>query len=304
MNDRTPSPRTIVGHEHATTAVRRTNFCSTNLLSGWVGLNRLLVLSVAILCSELVGGRGCAAADQSATAIAADSATVDLSPTASSTPTVTRPVQWLMFTTSGCGPCIAARRDFADWLSRSGWQVDDHPQAHVRLVDATREPDLTRDCEITSFPTFLLVADGEVVERWTSYRGRELLARRYNETIAARRVPGAFTVSHWPGGRPLIRDALSTTRSLLGDVGQLDVRWDRGQSSELQISNTTAIELPATVTFRYVLEGDTLRLRFAEPQPVARWRFLRQPVQGVAATIDEVTLELAGAPDVRWTVTE
>jgi thiol-disulfide isomerase/thioredoxin len=92
-------------------------------------------------------------------------------------------VQWLMFQADWCAPCRRAENDFRPWLEKSKWLVSPVAHAQVRLIDVACEQELAEQYDVQAYPTFVLLVDGQVVEKIPGYPGRRYVAYRYLQAV-------------------------------------------------------------------------------------------------------------------------
>jgi hypothetical protein len=216
--------------------------------------------------------------------------------------------QWLMFTAEWCPACRIARAYFEVGLKRGGWMVDSAPAAHVRLIDADREPELVRTWNVRAFPTFVLMQGDRELRRTEGYPGRgELVDRFRNAEQAALRNVRAVSVGTLKGERQNIANVIAAFRPILGDGGTLTVTLDRRGESEIAwpIDDRITVLAGNPLTMTYSLQGDVLTCRFAEPHPRGRFQFgvpVEQAVSSVTLSVDEVVIALPRAPDLRLRV--
>lgn len=219
-----------------------------------------------------------------------------------------RRTQWLMFTATWCQPCASAKQDFEPWLRNSGWIVDDTETAHIRLIDGDKHPALATRHEITQYPTFLLVRDGEVLFRQSGYPGRQALVTRYQQTTAsAPAVVGAVSVGTLKGQRDNIAQLLAAFRPMLSGGGTVTLRLDRtaSQTANLPLGDRLSIRIDDPLVMNFTMRNDQLTCRFDEPLPRARLSIgipLEQSVSAVTMSVSEIVLELPRAPDLRLRV--
>lgn len=138
-----------------------------------------------------------------------------------SLPPEQRRTQWLMFTAEWCGPCQAAKADFLPWLETSGWEVSPDEGANVRLVDADQHPDLISRYGIGSYPTFILLRDGQEVRRYGRYPGRQAIAADYVAAAEAAKSEAPKSLGSVEIGTirgDLLRPMLSTISEANGEV--------------------------------------------------------------------------------------
>ena len=77
------------------------------------------------------------------------------------------------FTADWCGPCKKVRPIVED-INRES------PSLKFQIIDADTSLDLIKKFEIKSVPTFILIKDGEVVNRLTGAQTRETLEEFLN----------------------------------------------------------------------------------------------------------------------------
>lgn len=87
-----------------------------------------------------------------------------------------RPARVLMFGAVWCGPCNTAKAEFKR-LTLHGWKVDTSNTSHIQLVDGDTNPALVAQYKIESYPTFIAIKDGKVVQRQVGYTGDTLVER-------------------------------------------------------------------------------------------------------------------------------
>ncbi|MFO0918202.1 MAG: thioredoxin family protein [Planctomycetaceae bacterium] len=218
-----------------------------------------------------------------------------------------RRTQWWMFTADWCAPCQAARHDFEGWLKRSGWRVDESPQAEVRIIDIDREPQIAQEFAIRTYPTFLLMQNGKELRRLDSYPGREQLVQLFQDAVHAAPAAGAISVGTITGQRDNIARLIASARPLLGEGGTVTLAWDRAGSAPavLPLGEHFSIRVEKSLTMTYTMDGDVLTCRFSSPYPRGRFRFglpVEQTVSAVSLSMSEVLFELPRAPDVRLRV--
>jgi thiol-disulfide isomerase/thioredoxin len=251
-----------------------------------------------------------------------DTSAVELTPTPKAYPS--RPLQWLVFHTPSCLPCLAAIRDFQPWLEASGWQIHDGPQAHLRLIDATREPALAAHFQITAWPTFLLVQDGRILERHSPYPGRQLLADHY--LAAAKKIRsqadltarpalsepvGAISIGSIPNGAAQVAQLLEATRPLLEAGVAFEGRLipqpatstsPPPTSTLIPLTDTARLRLHWPLTFRLTRQRQSLQIVFEKPYPqflLTSPLPLEQPIQALTATTSAITIELPRMIDLQ-----
>jgi thioredoxin 1 len=76
------------------------------------------------------------------------------------------------FTADWCGPCKKVRPIVE--------QINQDSTTKFQLVDVDSEIDLVKAFEIKSVPTFILIKDGEVVNRMTGAKTRDQLLEFLN----------------------------------------------------------------------------------------------------------------------------
>lgn len=220
----------------------------------------------------------------------------------------TRRTQWLMFTAAWCRPCAAAKDDFVAWLRCGGWIVDDGESAHVRLIDGDVHPKLVERHQITQYPTFLLLQDGNVLFRHAGYPGREALVSRYQQAVTSSSTAvGAVSVGTLKGQRENIAQLIHALRPALSGGGTLTVRLDRTESktAALPLGESLAVRFEDPLVMNFTLRNERLICRFEEPLPRARLSWgvpWEQSVTAVTISVAEIVLELPRAPDVRLRV--
>lgn len=77
------------------------------------------------------------------------------------------------FTADWCGPCKKVRPIVED-INRES------PSLKFQIIDADTSIDLIKKFEIKSVPTFILIKDGEVINRLTGAQTRETLEEFLN----------------------------------------------------------------------------------------------------------------------------
>lgn len=73
----------------------------------------------------------------------------------------------------------------------------------------------------------------------------------------------------------------------------------------LPVQDGVAIESGKRIAFRGFLVGDTIRIEFDSPQPVADVTYLmrfKKPIVGANITDEKITIEIAGLPDPTFEV--
>ncbi len=216
--------------------------------------------------------------------------------------------QWWMFTAAWCGPCQTARRDFEGWLKQSGWEVDESPEAHVRIIDADREPQCAQAHAIRTFPTFLLMRDGQEQQRFETYPGRWELVRLFQETAnATEPAAGAISVGTITGQCENVARVIDAVSPLLSEGGTLTLTWDRAGTTPalLPVGERFSICIEKTLAMTYSLKDDVLTCRFSQPYPRGRFSWglpVEQSVSAISLSVSEVVFELPRAPDVRLRV--
>lgn len=232
-----------------------------------------------------------------------------------------RALQWLVFYGPGCVPCMRAMQDFQPWLKASGWEVSDVPQAHIRLIDATREQSLAQRFQIDSWPTFVLVHEGKVLERHTSYPGRQFLADRYltasarvrdQQSFTSDEPMGAISMGTLPNTSREVARLLESTRPLLeaGLIfeGRLLPASQKGAgnlpaSTTISLTESAAIRLYWPLVFRLSRQQNSLHLDFEKPYPQFRMSNIfpvEQSIEGLTATTQSLTIELPRMIDLKW----
>lgn len=73
--------------------------------------------------------------------------------------------QMLYFTATWCAPCHKFEKNEAPELRKLGWGVDDKETSYIRKVDIDQHPELTKKFKIPFAPCFVLIEDGQEVER-------------------------------------------------------------------------------------------------------------------------------------------
>lgn len=213
--------------------------------------------------------------------------------------------QWLMFTAAWCVPCKAAKADFVEWMRRSEWVIDDTPEAHIRLIDGDREPELVKQYDVSAYPTFVLVQDDRELYRSEGYPGRAELIRRYHDAVRqAAPAVGAVSVGTLKGQRDNIGQLIAAVRPLLGKDGTLTMRIDRPDKTPvvLPLGERFSLRAESPVVMKLTVSNDVLTCRFAEPYPRGRLTFgvtAEPSVAAVTLSVTEVVFELPSAPDVR-----
>lgn len=251
---------------------------------------------------------GIVPAQQPATFSLSEDAPVETAETAAANePPSPRRTQWLMFTAGWCQPCASAKQDFQDWLRDSEWIVDDTESAHIRLIDGDKHSTLMDRYQITQYPTFLLMRDGEVLYRQSGYPGREALVKRFQQAVASAPVVGAVSVGTLKGQRDNVAQLISALKPMLSGGGTLTLRLDRTQSqtATLPLGESLAIRIDDPVVMNFSLRNEQLICRFEEPLPRARMSFgvpLEQSISAVTISVSEIVLELPRAPDVKLRV--
>ncbi|ADG69421.1 hypothetical protein Plim_3608 [Planctopirus limnophila DSM 3776] len=232
-----------------------------------------------------------------------------------------RALQWLVFYGPGCVPCMRAIHDFQPWLKASGWEVSEVPQAHIRLIDANREQSLARQFQIEAWPTFVLMHEGKVLERHTSYPGRQFLADRYLAAAARVRDQRSFT-SHEPvsaismgtlsntsrevallleSTRPLLEAGLMFEGRLL--PASQKASGSLPASTTISLTESAAIRLYWPLVFRLSRQQNSLHLDFEKPYPQFRMSNIfpvEQSIEGLTATTQSLTIELPRMIDLKW----
>jgi thioredoxin 1 len=82
------------------------------------------------------------------------------------------------FTAEWCGPC-QAMEPILDELA-----AEQSGRLKVTSVDVDEHPDVARRYEVMSFPTFLVLRDGEVVHRLVGARGKARLLQELAEALS------------------------------------------------------------------------------------------------------------------------
>jgi thioredoxin 1 len=77
----------------------------------------------------------------------------------------------LYFTADWCNPCKRTK-PFADELISEG--------ANIKFIDADAEPDMVKNFKILSVPTFILIKNGEEVNRMNGAKTKEQLLEFLN----------------------------------------------------------------------------------------------------------------------------
>jgi thiol-disulfide isomerase/thioredoxin len=223
-------------------------------------------------------------------------------------------LQWLMFTSQTCGPCRAAKLDFEQWLTASGWRVSDSPDAHVRLIDGDAAPDLLAKYEVTSYPTFILQNGETEFLRHTGYPGRKVLAQEFNEvaTLTNSLRTGSGLAAQRPVGQLAadesgVKHIIENYRRWFGDQQpiELSLNTERTSETRLHLNDQTSIEFGPVLQIRSSLNGSELSIRFAKPFPRIRLNWLipiEQPIEGLTLDAKQLTLQLPRFPDLKWKV--
>lgn len=239
----------------------------------------------------------------------------------------TRRVQLLLFTADWCQYCKRAIADLQPWLQRSGWTVSTSDEAHVRLIDFDREPELAQRFQVRELPTLVLLRDGNELQRWTRYPGREACVQAYlaaahrvavpetpppssadRPTVDLPELPAqAIPWGTLPGTQATIRRLLDSVRPLLAQGGTINLRIQTADGLPARIAATDRLTLmlPATTTMAFAMHGDALKCQFSPPFPRGQYRrgiTFDQPASGITLSTDEIILELPRAPDLRWQV--
>ena len=224
-----------------------------------------------------------------------------------SVPSAPGRVQWWVFTADWCKPCRVSEADYKPWMMKGGWRVSTADDAHVKLIDGSRYPDLMATHNVRSFPTFILFdTDGCEIERHETYPGRDVLVARYNDVVrlpnARQSNVGAIEIGKVPG-KEQSKQLLSSLAPLLGSGGELTVKYARnGKPIPLAIEGI-GLTLPGELTAKWTMQNGVLNIGFNQAVrvtvaglPLSIW------VDGIRLSEDELTASIPWLPDASITL--
>ncbi len=171
---------------------------------------------------------------------------------------ISSPCELWEFTSPQCGACRQMEPVIAQ-LQRQGLPI--------RQIDASREPQLTQQFGVRSLPTFIVVADGQVlsqvVGRRTGQELTEMLAEceRKVPQRATETRPDHFTQSHDSTGRGTSTASI-TPRALPAGIDSECVQYALEATVRLRIEDATGISF-GTGTIVDVHEDEVLVLTCA-----------------------------------------
>jgi thiol-disulfide isomerase/thioredoxin len=165
----------------------------------------------------------------------------------------------LDFATPYCGPC-RQMEPVIQSFENAGYPI--------RKVDATREPQLSDQFNVTRFPTFLMLVDGREVDRVVGYTSGERIQQMF---ATARQASVQRTRGQSPDPSPPAAPRRETPNSALGPTSPLDdptwpkrEGWTSGDRDGR--TNSGAEPQPLPTDTAAALLSATVRLRVDDAQ--------------------------------------
>lgn len=203
-----------------------------------------------------------------------------------------------------CGPLVESTRSYVEQTKHNGksvWEMSPTPRAHIRLMDYDLMEEEGKARKITILPTIIFLIDGEEVERYTQFPGKEFLIRRINELFRGLeplppKAPPPAVGAINAGQITFDKGWVTTIRSVAGVLKGVAFKNDAFE----QAYGDATVKLPARLNVDIALTADNCRFVFPDPPSLKYGLFLNQPLEAISVRANSLTLELPGyfAPDI------
>lgn len=206
-----------------------------------------------------------------------------------------RRVQWVMLTIKNCIPCEEAKKDFIDWMKKSKWVCDDSENAHVRIVDVDKWPEIDKQFEPEAFPEFVLVQDGREIARHQGYPGRQKLITEFN--VATQSLPALMTGPEEP---PFMAGSISKEKvdEVLDMLSDKPGRFMLPIKAFKKVMKGVEVSGPEHISGEYTNINGIKRFAFdADKKIYFQWGWIGVNMDGLFTDGQSVTVELPGLPD-------